>query len=181
MVLRPLREGDRPEFLRVIRASREHLKACSCLHREGESDGQVFARQLELCRDGDEHGTAWRRIGVLEDGRIAGAFNLNAITRGLVFEADANWWVSADQARQGLGTEGVTAMLEYALRDLPRGLGLQRVMAAIMPSNAAGISLARRVGLKRQCTGRVSIRIGDRWELHEMYERLAPVAMSIGA
>ncbi len=101
---------------------------------------------------------------------------------GLVFEADANWWVSSDQARQGLGTEGVTAMIEYALRDLPHGLGLQRVMAAIMPSNAAGISLARQRGAAaRQCTGKVSIRTGDRWELHEMYERSAPVAMSIGA
>jgi ribosomal-protein-alanine N-acetyltransferase len=181
MVLRPLREGDRPEFLRVIRASREHLRAYSCLQRAGESDEQVFARQLELCRDGDEHGTAWRRIGVLEDGRIAGAFNLNAITRGLVFEADANWWVSADQARQGLGTEGVTAMVAYGLGDLPHGLGLQRVMAAIMPSNEQGVRTARRVGLKRQGAGRVSIRIGDRWELHEMYERVAPVVLSIGA
>ncbi len=88
---------------------------------------------------------------------------------------------AADQARQGLGAEGVTGMMEYALGDLPQGLGLQRVMAAIMPSNAAGIGLAHRVGLKRQCTGKVSIRIGDRWELHEMYERVAPMAMSIGA
>ena len=181
MVLRPLREGDRPEFLRVIRASREHLRLCSCLHRAGETDDQVFERQLDLCREGDEHGTAWRRVGVLDNGRIAGAFNLNAVTRGLVFEADANWWVSADQVHQGLGTEGVTAMLDHALRELPHGLGLQRVMAAIMPGNAPGISLARRVGLQRQCAGRVSIRIGDRWELHEMYERSAGIALSISA
>jgi ribosomal-protein-alanine N-acetyltransferase len=171
LTLRPLRESDRFEFLRVINISREHLKPCSCLHREGESDEQLFERQLEMCRAGDEHGTAWRRVGVLDDGRIAGVFNLNAITRGLSFEADANWWISADQLRQGLATEGVQAMLDFALADMPQGLGLHRVSAAIMPSNLASILMSKRVGFKKQSTARVSIKLGDRWELHELYER----------
>jgi ribosomal-protein-alanine N-acetyltransferase len=178
LTLRPLRESDRFEFLRVISISREYLRPCSCLHREGETDEQLFARQLEMCREGDERGTAWRRVGVLDDGHIAGAFNLNAITRGLSFAADANWWVSVDQARRGLGTEGVLAMLEFALSDLPQGLGLHRVNAAIMPSNAASIRLAGRVGLLKQAGSKVSIRLGDRWELHELYERRAEVSFS---
>ncbi|HYE61178.1 MAG TPA: GNAT family protein [Phycisphaerales bacterium] len=171
MVLRPLRESDKGEFLRVLSLSRQHLHKFSCLHREGESDAQLFARQLEMCRVGDERGTAWRRVGVLDGGRIAGCFNLNAITRGLTFEADANWWVSADVSGQGLGTEGVAAMIDYALADLPSGLGLHKVQAAIMPGNAASIRLARHVGLRRQASEKVSIRIGDRWELHEVYSR----------
>lgn len=171
MVLRPLREGDRAEFLRVLSISREHLARFSSLHRDGESDAQLFTRQLEMCRVGDERGTAWRRVGILDGGRIAGCFNLNTITRGLTFEADANWWMSADAVGQGLGTEGVAAMLDYALADLPSGLGLHKVQAAIMPSNSASLRLARHVGLRRQPTEKVSIRIGDRWELHEMYSR----------
>jgi RimJ/RimL family protein N-acetyltransferase len=127
-----------------------------------------------MCREGDERGTAWRRIAVLDNGHIAGAFNLNTIRRGLDFDADANWWISADQVGQGLGTEGLEAMLDFALADMPGGLGLQRVHAAIMPSNAASISLARRVGLL-PAGGKVSIRMADRWVLHEVYQWKAVV------
>ncbi len=171
MVLRPLRPSDRTEFVRVISLSREHLRPCSCLHRDGESDDQLFARQLELCCNGDDHATAWRRVGVLHDGRIAGCFNINTITRGLSFEGDANWWVSAEVLRQGIGREGVTAMLDHAQEDMPQGLGLHSIHAAIMPGNIASIRLAERVGLRRQPTAKVSIRIGERWEFHEMWSR----------
>jgi ribosomal-protein-alanine N-acetyltransferase len=171
MTLRPLRDSDRAEFLRVMRLSREHLERFSCLHREGETDDQLFERQLDMCRAGDQRGTAWRRVGVLDDGTIVGGFNLNAITRGLTFEADANWWVSADQARRGLGFEGAAAMLEHALADIPVGLGLHKIHAAIMPGNIAGKRLAAKLGLRPQLNARVSIRIGDRWEFHEVYAR----------
>src|SRR3954470_8698127 len=102
LTLRPLRDSDRPEFLRVIGTGRQHLEPFSRLHREGETDDQLFERHLRLCHEGDQHNTAWRRVALLSDGRIAGAFNLTTITRGLSFEADANWWISADQTRQGL-------------------------------------------------------------------------------
>jgi len=171
MTLRPLREGDRAEYLRTIAASRRHLQPCSCLHREDESDEQLFTRQLEMSRAGDQHGTAWRRVGVLSDGQIAGAFSLNSIARGLTFEADANWWVSADHAGKGLGQEGVQAMLDFAFGELPSGLGLHRIHAAIMPTNLPSIRLAQRVGLHKQPGARASIRIGGKWELHDLYAR----------
>jgi RimJ/RimL family protein N-acetyltransferase len=169
MILRPLRDSDRFEFLRVLSISRDHLRPFAVLHRGNESNEQIFVRQLELCRAGDEKGTAWRRVAFLDSGHIAGCFNLTTITRGALPEADANWWVSADAAHQGLGTEGVHAMLTYALAPLPAGLGLVRVQAPIMPSNAACIRLASRVGLVRQPEARVSIRIGERWEFHEIH------------
>lgn len=171
LLLRPLRESDRSEFLRVVSISRSHLEPFSRLHLEGETDHQLFERQLRLCHEGEGHGTAWRRIAVLGDGRIAGAFNLSAIRRGLCFEADASLWISADLLRRGLATEGLIAVLDFALADPPRGLGLGRVNAAIMPGNHAGIALASRVGFRKQSGAKVSIRLGDRWEIHELYER----------
>jgi RimJ/RimL family protein N-acetyltransferase len=141
MVLRPLRESDRAEYTRVLAASREHLRPWTGLYRENETDNQLFDRHIEMARIGDECGTAWRRIAVLNDGR------------------------------KGLGSEGVGAMLDHALAELPGGLGLHRVQAAIMPANLASIRLARRVGLLRQPAARASIRIGGRWEFHELFVR----------
>ncbi|MCW5775623.1 MAG: GNAT family N-acetyltransferase [Phycisphaeraceae bacterium] len=170
LTLRPLRESDREEYLRVIRLSREHLDRFSPLHRPGESDDDLFLRQLDLTETGDRNGTAWRRIGVLDDGRIAGAFNLNAIRRGLCLEADANWWIAANCARLGLAFEGVRAMLDFAFMDLPRGLGLHRVFAGIQPENEASLRMAARLGFVRVGGGVSSyLHAGGRWERHDVY------------
>lgn len=170
LTLRPMREGDRAEFLRVIAISRGHLERCSALHKPGEDDAALFERQLRLANEGDAHSTAWRRAAFLGDGRLAGCFNINTITRGLAWSGDANWWVSADAAGRGLGTEGVHALVEHATTDLPRGLGLHTLRAAIMPENTRSAKQALAAGLAP--TGeRVRLAVGDRWELHEMYER----------
>ena len=171
LTLRALRDTDRFEFFRVLALSRAHLGPASGVFHDGEADEQIFERKLALVRASDADGSAWRRIGVLDDGRIAGGFNLNAIQRGLTFEADANWWLSADQLAKGLATEAVSAMIYHAFADLPAGLGLHRVNAAIMPGNTASIRLAARVGLIQAKGAKASIRLGDRWELHELYAR----------
>ncbi len=170
LTLRPLRESDRDEYLRVIRASRDHLDRFSPLHRPGESDDDLFLRQLELTEAGDRNGTGWRRVGVLDDGRIAGVLNLNAIRRGLCLEADANWWIAADCIRRGLAVEGVRAMLDYAFLDLPKGLGLHRVFAGIQPENEASLRMAARLGFVRVEGGVSSyLHAGGRWERHDVY------------
>lgn len=171
MVLRPMRAADRSEYLRVLARSREHLAPWMSLHREGESDSELFERQLLMGRLGDERGAAWRRVGMLEDGRLAGFFNLNSISRGLTFEADANWWVPADLAGVGLGTEGVLAMMDFALQESPKGLSLHRVQAAIAPGNIPSIKLASRVGMRKVEAAQVNVRIGGSWENHDLWAR----------
>ncbi|GJQ30247.1 MAG: hypothetical protein HBSAPP03_21310 [Phycisphaerae bacterium] len=172
LMLRPLRESDHDEFLRVLACSRDHLGRYSTLHLPGEDDAGVFMRQCRLAREGDARGTAWRRAGFLENGRLVGCFNINVITRGLSWTGDANWWVSADQVGRGLGTEGMLALVDHALSELPRGLGLHVLRAAIMPENVRSVRQVTRAGFTP--TGeRVRLAVGSRWEMHELYERRA--------
>ncbi|MBS0198646.1 MAG: GNAT family N-acetyltransferase [Planctomycetes bacterium] len=175
LVLRPLRESDRDEFIRVVSLTRSDLSAAAGSLRPGESDEAYFERQLELCRRGDDTASAWRRIGELDDGRIAGAFNLNSITRGLSFEAEANWWISADCRGIGLAVEGVSAMLDYALADLPAGLGLHTVFAAITPSNAASVAVAKRCEFTLQKPS-VQVRLAEGWTSHDLWARRVSVS-----
>lgn len=171
LVLRPLSEGDRDEFLRVVRLSRADLDAFAPLHLPEESDERMFARQLELTRRGEEAGTALRRVGVLGDGSIAGAFNLNTISRGLSWSADLNWWVASDLAGRGLATEGVRALADFALADLPAGLGLHEVRVFIQRQNAASIRVADKAGFARQGDERSYIQTGEHWHIHDLYSR----------
>ncbi len=171
MTLRPLSADDREEFIRTIRQSRETLDRWSKLHLDGESDDHFFDRQLELCTRGESTGLAWRRVGVNAEGRIIGAFNLGAISRGLEWKADTNWWVGSEFEGHGLATQGVRAILAYALRDMPEGLGLHNVFAWIRKDNHASIRVAEKLGFEKCADERSYLQTGDEWQLHDCYVR----------
>lgn len=168
--LRPLAEGDREEFLRVIAESRVHLARFSKLHMPGESDEDLFARQLALSAEGERTRRACRRVAVASPGRIVGAFNLNTIRRGLAWEADANWWLAPSAVGFGFASEAMSALLSHAFADLPEGLGLHRVLAGIQAENAASLRLAERLGFRRSGPERSYLHAGGKWDLHEMFE-----------
>lgn len=171
MVLRPLHTGDRDAFVEAVDAARLALERWMPIHEEGEDDHALFDRQLRLTEEGESHGTAFRRVGVLADGTIAGAFNLTTIERGLDFEAEANWWVRPDYSGKGLGAEGVGALADHALQTPPAGLGLHRVNAWIIPGNTASERLAKGLGFQKQGDSTELRRVGgDRWIRHALYQ-----------
>ncbi len=149
LLLRPLGLSDRKAFIRAVRLSRYDLATHHPLHQQHETDEQLFLRQVRMGLLGETQGTAWRRAAFLEDGRLAGCFNLGDIARGLEFSAQASWWISADCRGQGLACEGVQAMLDLALDPAPRGLGLLRVSASIAPGHHASRTIACRAGMRR--------------------------------
>lgn len=170
LLLRPLQRADRDEFLRVVRASREHLAQFSPLHLPDETDEALFERQLRLAAEGEDGGRACRRAAFDQAGRLVCVVNLNTIRRGLTCEADANWWTAADATRRGYAAEALHALAAHAFTDLPEGLGLHRLLAGIQPQNAASRRLAERLGFRRLGPERSYLHAGGGWDLHEIYE-----------
>jgi ribosomal-protein-alanine N-acetyltransferase len=115
-----------------------------------------------------------RLAGFLDDQRLAGIFSLNEIVRGAFQNAYAGWRVNVELARQGYGTEGVQALVEQvAFAPEPRGLGLHRVQANIIPTNIPSIRLAEKCGFAREGLARRYLQIAGMWQDHLMYARLA--------
>ncbi|MCC6228323.1 MAG: GNAT family N-acetyltransferase [Phycisphaerales bacterium] len=168
-VLRPLVADDRDAYLEAVRVSRSELDRTHPLHEAGESDEELFLRQIKLLSEGERTGRACRRVGVLGDGRIIGAFNVTAIARGLTFEGELAWWVRSDMAGRGLATEGVRAIAVYALTDLPEGLGLHTLHALIEPGNAISRRIADRIGFTRVLGVTGKVRIGEEWRTHDIF------------
>ncbi len=168
-ILRPLVSDDRDAYLDAVRASRSELDRTHPLHEAGENDDEFFQRQIKLQSEGERTTRACRRVGVLGDGRLFGAFNVTAIARGLSFEGELAWWVRSDLAGRGLATEGVRAIAAYALADLPEGLGLHTLHAMIEPSNLASLRIAQKIGFSivKGVTGKV--RIGSEWRTHDVF------------
>lgn len=169
LTIRPLTVADRSAFLRVIRDNADHLTPHLPLHEPGESDDDFFDRQARLATEGDARGTAWRRVAVLDDGDIAGGLNLNSISRGLAWDADAVWWIAESHTRRGLATEGLAAMLAHAMNPMPDGLGLQAVHCGIEPGNTASRRVAEKCGFRHAPDRQSYLKVSDRWVMHDFY------------
>lgn len=169
LLIRPLSEADRGEFLRVLRASRSHLCPWFPTNAEGESDEAYFERQAARAADSDQDGSAWRRAAFLADGTLAGVVNVNRIERGLDWQGDACWWVSAELAGRGLGRELVAAAVDHAFADLPVGLGLGRLHAGIHPANEASRRLAERLGFRIDPSRTSRLLVDGSWQTHDAW------------
>lgn len=169
MLLRVLTPEDGDEFTRVLVASRSEWGPWMPSAPEGSTDGDIFEQELARAVRGREAGTHLRLAGFLANGQLAGLFSLNEIVRGPFQSAHAGWSVSANVMGQGLGTEGVRALLDVAFDDPPDGLGLHRVQANIIPRNAPSLRIAEKVGLRREGLALRYLRIAGSWEDHEMF------------
>lgn len=176
LILRPLMAKDRAQFIGAIATSRAELEPYYDLWQPGDSDDQVFDRQIELTRVGASTGQACRRGAFLEDGRFVGCFNLNDIERGMDFTAEASWWIRSDLGRMGLGAEGVRGMLEYAVGTSLGGLGLAQVYALLHPENAPSRRLAERVGMHVYRGKTANVQLHGAWVPHVIYRKQAAIA-----
>lgn len=173
MLLRPWHEHDGEHVAAFVASSREHLRAwVPRVPEPGEIDGYV-REQVERCEAGVRLGTALRLLGVSpESGEILGMFNLNNITRGAFESTDAGWQVGARHVGLGLATEGVRALLDIAFDPPPKGLGLHRVQANVIPSNGASLRVCGKCGFRVEGVAKAMLRINGCWQDHVMHAKL---------
>lgn len=177
LLLRPLLESDAREFARLAAANREHLSRFMPLHLPGESDADVFVRQLAQCEAGDATGRDWRRVAFDMTGRMVGGFNINDIRRGLENRGEMTMWVSREHAGKGYATEALRAVIEHAFAPCLRrdddpgaGLGLDALSCMIAPENAASIRLVRRAGFSiAQASAPIELILSGRPASHDEY------------
>src|SRR5215510_5751534 len=173
MLLRPLSADDRTEFVRVHEVSRTLFEPWVPVRPPDETFDDLFTHQLNQTLNGLRDRTQYRFVGLLDDSRIAGFFNLFQIVRGAAQYAMASWSVNAEVGRQGLCTEAVTALLDFAFASLPIGLGLHRVQANIIPTNTSSIRVAEKTGFRREGLAKNYLKIAGVWQDHFMYAKLA--------
>lgn len=185
LFLRPLTEGDRAEYVRAHADSRDHLAPWSPASRFGGNYDEAFTDELEKGALTESQGTGCRRVAELLDGALPDpsiapgrrplvAFvNLNNIVRGVFLNADMGWRVMREFTGRGLGTEAVVAMLSLAFAAPPRGLGLHRVQANILPTNEPSLRLAASAGFRREGVALKMLCIAGEWEDHVMHAKLA--------
>lgn len=169
LLVRPLEDTDRREFVRVIAASRDLHDPWMPLRPEDADNDWLFDRQWEQQMSGH----AAKFVAFAPNGRIAAFVNLNNITRGVSESANAGWSVNVEFAGQGIATEAVTAMLDIAFAPAPRGLGLHRVACGVMPENVRSLRVAGKCGFRREGFAPQLIKIAGEWRDHVLFAKLA--------
>lgn len=171
--LRPIADKDRSSFLEAIAQSRDELSRYYDLWHPGDRDDDVFRRQLALCHAGSASGKAWRRGAFTPSGDFVGCFNLCNIEHGLEETAEAGWWIRSDVGRLGLGREGVSALIQFALDTGHGGLGLTRVTALIHAQNTPSLRVAEHAGMTHAPNETASVLLNGQWVPHVVYSRSA--------
>ncbi len=104
-------------------------------------------------------------VCLVEDGAIAGFFNISQIIRGPLQSAFLGYGAVAAHAGRGYMTEGLGLVLRRAFTDL----GLHRLEANIQPANARSIALVKRCGFVNEGFSERYLKIAGRWRDHERW------------
>jgi len=153
LTFRMLLPNDEASFIHAINNDRSDLRRWIPLNHENESDSHFFRRTMTKARLESIEGTSWRRAAFIDQGpdagRFVGMFNLIKIERGLEWTCEVNWWIDADLAGQGFGSEAAQGVIDFAFAEHPVGLGLHRVRGQICADNPASVRVAQRCGFAR--------------------------------
>jgi [ribosomal protein S5]-alanine N-acetyltransferase len=171
MTLRPPEASDAAAYEAAYEASRDFWRPWTpTIDVDAETS---FSRLIDRHEKGMRDGTQFRLLGFVSDGRLAAIVGLSEVVRGAFECAYAGWRISAPLCNQGLATESVTALLDFAYAPPPHGLALHRVQANVRPDNVPSLRVAEKAGFRREGLALRYLQIAGRWEDHVMFAKLS--------
>lgn len=171
MILRAPRTGDVGELRRLLRHNHAHLKPWNPAPRPGEDPTSITEVSNAVLRQRREwkNGRSFVFMLALRDepARFIGKIALNGVMRGAMHGAYLGYWMDVDHQSDGLCTEGIRAVLDFAFDTA----ALHRVQAAIMPRNAKSLRVVEKLGFRREGYAVRYLQIAGRWEDHILFAR----------
>jgi [ribosomal protein S5]-alanine N-acetyltransferase len=161
VLISPPSPADAEEFISAVLAS-PGLRPWA----DPPASTDRFEAYLDRAARGDQASYLIRHA---ECGSLVGYANISNIVRGGLQSGYLGYGGFASHAGRGLMTEGVGAVVRAAFDQL----GLHRVEANIQPANLPSISLARRLGFRREGYSPRYLMVEGDWRDHERWAVLA--------
>jgi len=173
LVLRPATSADISAFEAALEALIASGDSTSGVNLPGEQTRTIVKRQMELTTKGLRTGGALRRAIFARNvpGSVLGCCNLITIERGLEWYAELAFWLTPAARRKGLASEACAAVVEHALGELPKGLGVASVRAFVQPENRSAQRVLSSIGFTHQPSGRAHLSNGMEHRPHELWHR----------
>ncbi|MFK7759652.1 MAG: GNAT family N-acetyltransferase [Phycisphaerales bacterium] len=169
VVLRYPVASDCEEFVSLRRSSRDHLERWEPIPPSGLDlySYEAFGQELESCNTASTQ--RWL-ICMKDSGAIAGRITLGNIERGPFQNGRFGYWIGAEFAGRGLMSEALSLAVMHAFTSVSSGgLGLHRVCANIVPTNAASRRVLEKVGFVKEGYSEKYLQIQGEWEDHERW------------
>ena len=157
VLLRRPSEQDMEAFTAAVRRSLDHLRPWVSPPQDPTSFDRMLARV------GPTYVPSV--LARVDDGALAGAFNVSEVVRGCFQSAYLGYYAFAPWAGRGLMARGLRLLLRFAFEDL----GLHRLEANVQPDNTRSIALVRDAGFVREGFSRGYLHIDGAWRDHERW------------
>lgn len=168
--LRWPRPDDHPAWARLREASRDWLTPWEPRWPPDALSAEGFGRRLRSHRQDVRNGTGYMfLIFRLGDDALLGGISLSQVRRGAGASGEIGYWLGRAHAGQGYMTDAVETLAAHAFGPL----GLRRLEAACLPTNARSKALLARLGFQREGLARAYLCINGRWRDHELHALLA--------
>jgi ribosomal-protein-alanine N-acetyltransferase len=166
ILLRHLTADDAPALLAYMQENREFLE-----HWEPAREDDFFtldaqAADIEAAA-AEALADSRHAFGVFLDSELVGRIALSQIFRGIFQNAYLGYSIAERWNGQGLATEAVGVVMDFAFGDL----GLHRVQAAVMPRNTGSIRVLEKNGFREEGYAVGYLCINGVWEDHRIFAR----------
>lgn len=170
VVLRPLRRGDRRDFLDLRSRNTSWLAPWDPSTPPGGQPRRDIGRDFTgyargLAREA-RAGTGLSLVIVVED-EIVGMVAASSIVEGALRSCSIGYWVGREVAGRWIAPTAV-AMLGDHLMD-PNGRALHRIQIEIIPDNAPSLAVVDKLRLREEGVKRAYLHIGGRWRDHRSF------------
>lgn len=168
--LRPPGERDWRAYAEIRAASRKFLEPWEPTWPSDALSRDAFYRRLNRYASDWRNDTGYSMfIFERESSALLGGISLSNVRRGVAQCGTLGYWIGEDYAGQGYMREGLALLLGFCFDEL----GLHRVEAACLPSNAASRGLLIASGFSEDGHARKYLKIRGVWQDHLLFSLLA--------
>ncbi len=169
VVLRPPHANDFEAWRELRAASREFLQPWEPVWPADDLTRTGFRRRLSAYQRDRDMGTGYAFfVFRSRDGALTGGASLSNLRRGIAQTASLGYWSGQPFARQGHTLAAVRALVGFS----GERLGLHRIEAACLPSNAASGNLLLKAGFTEEGYARAYLKINGEWRDHRLFGRI---------
>lgn len=178
VTLRPLRRGDRREFLALRARNADWLGRWDPSVPPGGSPRRDiagnFAGYVKSLAAEARSGSGLT-LAIVVDGAVVGLVAASSIVEGALRSCSIGYWVDEEVAGRWIAPTAVALLADHLMD--PDGRALHRVQVEIIPDNAPSLAVVRKLGLREEGVRRDYLHIGGRWRDHRSF---AVVAEEVG-
>jgi ribosomal-protein-alanine N-acetyltransferase len=169
VTLRPPQMSDYADWSELREASRAFLSPWEPTWPVDDLTRTAFRRRLRRYAEDVRTDQSYAFFVFREhDDALVGGLTVANVRRGVAQAGSLGYWMGQTYAGKGLMTAAVRGLIPCAFG----ALGLHRLEAACIPTNAASIRLLEKTAFTREGYAREYLCINGTWQDHLLYARL---------